>query len=203
MSATEQPPQGPKIYLVHAGIISMEPIAETFRTDWPEARVAHLLEDSLSVDFNRAKVLTDSMIQRFRKLGDYCVAAGADAILFTCSMFGRAIDAVKEDQRIPVLKPNEAVYDEMMKQTGRIVLLSTFEPSLRSMMAEIEEYIIGASPALKLVDGMNWTLPPHEYLIDQICLRSEGIHRRRRHVVLNDGYVQWTSVIVFLIKSGS
>ena len=84
-----------------------------------------------------------------------------------------------------------------------MLLLDEYQHPEYFTRAEIEEYIIGASPALKLVDGMNWTLPPHEYLIDQICLRSEGIHRRRRHVVLNDGYVQWTSVIVFLIKSGS
>ncbi len=140
MSAVQIPiQQPPKIYLVHAGLISVDPIAETFSSDWPEARVAHLLEDSLSVDFNRDGGLTESMIQRFRKIGDYCAYAGADAILFTCSMFGQAIDAVKRDQKIPVLKPNEAVYDAIMKATGRIVLLSTFEPALRSMMAEIEE----------------------------------------------------------------
>lgn len=129
----------------------MEPIAEVFRSSWPEAQVAHLLEDSLSVDFNRAKGLTDSMIQRFRRLGDYCVAAGADAILFTCSMFGKAIDAVKQDHpSIPVLKPNEAVYDAMMKERGRILLLSTFEPSVRSMMAEIEEYMAAEGVRLNI-----------------------------------------------------
>lgn len=59
--------------------------------------------------------------------------------MFTCSAFGPAIDAVKRDQRIPVLKPNEALYDALMKQSGRIALLSTFEPTLPSMMAEIAD----------------------------------------------------------------
>jgi SAM-dependent methyltransferase len=66
--------------------------------------------------------------------------------------------------------------------------------------AEIERFIIGASEDLHLVNGMSWNLPPPEYLIDQICVDGEGVHRRRRHVVLNDGHVQWTSLMVFLHK---
>jgi SAM-dependent methyltransferase len=65
---------------------------------------------------------------------------------------------------------------------------------------EIERYLINATPDLHLVDGMNWTLPPHEYLIDQIAIGTEGVHRRRRHVVLNDGHHQWTSFMLFLRK---
>jgi hypothetical protein len=44
--------------------------------------------------------------------------------------------------------------------------------------------------------------PPFEYLIDSIVFRfdEEGIHRRRRHVVMNDGRVQWISFMVFLRK---
>jgi SAM-dependent methyltransferase len=66
---------------------------------------------------------------------------------------------------------------------------------------ELERYIIGGSADLTLVDSMSWELPPQEYLIDSIPLWG-GVHRRRRHVVMNDGDVQWTSVIVFLRKAG-
>ena len=64
---------------------------------------------------------------------------------------------------------------------------------------DLETYIIGASPDLQLVDSMAWDLPAPEYLIDSVALWS-GVHRRRRHVVLNDGEVQWTSAILFLRK---
>ncbi|HWK65512.1 MAG TPA: class I SAM-dependent methyltransferase [Rhizobiaceae bacterium] len=66
--------------------------------------------------------------------------------------------------------------------------------------SQIEQYLINASDDLELVDGMDWSLPPTEYLIDQICVRTDGVHRRRRHVVLNDGYCQWTSFMLFLQK---
>jgi hypothetical protein len=48
---------------------------------------------------------------------------------------------------------------------------------------------------------MSWKLPPVEYLIDSVLL-WDGVHRRRRHVVLNNGEIQWTSAIVFLRKRG-
>ena len=130
----------PKIYLVHAAAISMPPIEASFQADWPHARLAHLLDDSLFADFGRDQGLNDAMIERFRTLGGYCVAAGADAIVFTCSAFGAAIDAVKRDQSIPVLKPNEALYDDMAATPGRIALLATFAPTLPSMMSEIEAH---------------------------------------------------------------
>ncbi|MFM9886167.1 MAG: aspartate/glutamate racemase family protein [Burkholderiales bacterium] len=141
----------PKIYLVHAQRVSIDPIEAAFRSLWPDARLAHLLEDSLFSDFARDGRLTEAMIERFRALGRYCAAAGADAILFTCSAFGPAIDAVKCDQRIPVLKPNEALYDELIAHRGRIALLATFAPTLPSMMAEIAAYP-GAEGASLQVD---------------------------------------------------
>lgn len=130
----------PRIHLVHAGAISMGPMEAAFRADWPEATLAHLLDDSLSSDFARDGRLTDEMIERFRTLGRYCAAAGADAILFTCSAFGAAIDVVKSEHAIPVLKPNEALYDDIIAARGRIALLATFAPSLPAMMAEIEAH---------------------------------------------------------------
>jgi len=65
---------------------------------------------------------------------------------------------------------------------------------------EIIDYLINASPDLQLVDDMSWELPPLPFLVDQISFGGEGVHRRRRHVVLNDGYHQWTSFMLFFRK---
>jgi len=147
----------PKIYLVHAHSISMAPVEATFRTHWPQARLANVIDDSLFSDFQLDARLTEAMIERFRMLGRYCAAAHADAILFTCSAFGPAIDAVKREQSIPVLKPNEALYDDLMTQRGRIALVATFAPTLTSMMAEIGEHMRAKSVRLqvetRLIEG--------------------------------------------------
>ena len=57
-----------------------------------------------------------------------------------------------------------------------------------------------ASPDLELVEEIDFDTLPVSYLVDSIAV-PHGVERLRRHVVLNDGGVQWTSVMVFLRKS--
>ena len=64
---------------------------------------------------------------------------------------------------------------------------------------QFEDYVINATPDLELTEPVDWALPPTDFLIDSVVF-PQGIDRTRRHVVLNDGMVQWTSVLVFLRK---
>ena len=89
--------------------VAIEPVAYVFRELWPQARVTHLLDDSLPADLTAAGSITPAMVERFIAMARYCQSCGADAVLFTCSAFGTAIDAAKQAVRVPVLKPNEAI----------------------------------------------------------------------------------------------
>ena len=92
-----------RITLVHALKHSIAPIEASFAGLWPDARLMNLLDDSLSADLARDGRLTDAMTGRFLALGRYAAGSGADAILFTCSAFGRCIDAVaREHAPMPV-----------------------------------------------------------------------------------------------------
>lgn len=126
-----------RITLIHALKHSIAPIESAFARLWPEARLMNLLDDSLSADLARDGALTDAMTDRFLALGDYAVATGADAILFTCSAFGPCIEAVaRAHAPKPVLKPNEAMIEQAVTMGPRIGLLSTFPPTLQSMPPE-------------------------------------------------------------------
>lgn len=127
----------PKIYLIHAAAVAMPPIVASFHANWPQARIVNLLEDGLMNDLAADGRLTDAMTARFVQIGHYCVKAAADAILFTCSAFGPAIEECRRQVAIPVLKPNEAMYEELVAKSGTVCLLATFQPSLPSMLAEI------------------------------------------------------------------
>lgn len=65
--------------------------------------------------------------------------------------------------------------------------------------AELIQYLVNASSQLRLIGSVRWDTLSPEYLIDSIVF-PHGVDRYRRHVVLNDGYVQWTSVLLFLHK---
>src|SRR5215831_17742841 len=97
-----------RIALIHALRHSIAPVEEAFARLWPEARLANLLEDSLSADLAASGVLTPAMTERFLTLARYAAWCGARGILFTCSAFGPCIEACAAALApIPVLKPNE------------------------------------------------------------------------------------------------
>ena len=133
------PMKKPRVTLIHATPVAIDPICASFERLWPQARVTNLLEDSLSADLAAAGRLDHAMITRFCTLAKYAESCGADAILFTCSAFGPAIEAARAAVKIPVLKPNEAMMEEALATGPRITLLATFEPSLPSMQAELEQ----------------------------------------------------------------
>lgn len=134
----------PRVALVHALEESVLPSRAAFASHWPEARTFDLLETSLATDLAERGTLDDAMVARFVTLGRYVsqsegVHGRAQGILFTCSAFGPAIDAVKRDLPIPVLRPNEAAFAEALATDGRIGLVVTFPPSLPSLIRELEE----------------------------------------------------------------
>jgi Asp/Glu/hydantoin racemase len=140
----------PRIALIHATPVAIAPIVDTFKRLWPEATTTNLLEDSLSADLAAEGRLSDRMIERFVTLGRYARGCGADAILFTCSAFGPAIEAARAALDVPVLKPNEAMLEEALDAGGRIALLATFEPSIPALRAELEDLARRKGVALAL-----------------------------------------------------
>ena len=140
-----------RITLIHALKHSIVPIETSFAKLWPEARLMNLLDDSLSADLARDGGLSDTMTERFLRLGRYAAGTGSDAILFTCSAFGPCIEAVaRAHAPMPVLKPNEAMIEQAAAKARRVGLLSTFAPTLASMPAEFPSSV---TLVTKLAEG--------------------------------------------------
>jgi Asp/Glu/hydantoin racemase len=131
----------PRIVLLHATPVAMQPIQSAFADRWPEAEIVNLLDDGLSIDRARETELSEAMIERFVAFGTYGYRMGADGILVTCSAFGPAIDRLIDALPIPVLKPNEAMFQAAIAQGGRVGMLATFGPSVGTMTDEFEEFV--------------------------------------------------------------
>ena len=133
---------GPRIGLVHALHASIAPIEETFSRYWPEAETVSLYDESLYVDFNRAGGLTPEIEQRIEALLGFSAQSGAQAILFTGSLFGQTVEAVRERIDVPVLTAYEAMIEEALAGTDppKLGVLSTAQGTLKMIQADIERY---------------------------------------------------------------
>lgn len=128
----------PKIGLIHATTLSMEPTKQAFSRLWPEASFFHVLDNSLSDDRNKSVNLTDDLIRRIKTLADYTLSCAADGVLFSCSAFGPAIESVANSTPVPVLKPNEAMFEQALDVGGPVAMLATFQPSISTMEKELQ-----------------------------------------------------------------
>jgi Asp/Glu/hydantoin racemase len=131
-----------RIALIHALQDSQQPTWAAFRAGWPEANVFNLMDDSLPHDLVVDGM--DPLVDRFLNLGNYAAnmrvgGQKTDAILFSCSAFGPALKAVQRSLSIPVLRPNEAAFEEALERGKRIGLMVTFGPALPPLKAELEE----------------------------------------------------------------
>jgi SAM-dependent methyltransferase len=64
-----------------------------------------------------------------------------------------------------------------------------------------ERHVVRATDALLPLQPMSYQLPDLEYLLDPIMVNlGQDVHRRRHHIILNDGKNQWTSAIMFFRK---
>lgn len=129
----------PKITLIHATPLAMQPIAAAFAQWWPQAQCSHLLDEGLA-----HAVQSPAAASRVMDLAQYAERHGAQGILFTCSAFGGEIDAAKRQTRVPTFKPNEAMLDEALdlcaysgQAVCRIGLLTTFAPAAQAMREEL------------------------------------------------------------------
>jgi len=128
-----------RIVLIHATPFAMEPIHTAFKAKWQEAELVNILDDSLSKDRNQNLGQEDYFNKRIKNLCDYAKLIKSDGIIYTCSAFGKAIETAAEALVIPVLKPNEAMFEAAMTLGEKIGMVATFRPAVQGMEQEFEE----------------------------------------------------------------
>lgn len=143
----------PRIAMIHATRVAMEPIEAALVRLWPEAMGISLLDESLSADSGPGGVAQTELDRRIGTLCRHAESLGSAGILFTCSAFGAGIEAAAKQSPVTVLKPNEAMFEHAMNHGVDIVMLYSFPPALAGMSREFEEEALrrGGAPHLRPV----------------------------------------------------
>lgn len=71
----------PRIVLLHATPVAMDPVHTAFHDLWPEAELVNLLDDGLTADRAKEPDLSAGLTDRFVRLCRYGEDMGAAAIL--------------------------------------------------------------------------------------------------------------------------
>lgn len=139
-----------RIALIHATPLAMQPVMDTFQDNWREVETVNLLDDALSRDRASAGTLNAAMRQRIAALAAYATSMDVAGILFTCAAFGEAIEAVACQASIPVLKPNEAMFEEALRRGQRLGLIATFAQAIPSLEQELREMAAAQGKSVEL-----------------------------------------------------
>ena len=122
-----------RIALVHPLQPPLRAAEDAFREFWPEAHCINILDDSLPDDLLIEGANSAGIRRRITTLLRYAAELKVSGILFTGSGFGPLLDELAPSLPVPLLKPNQAMYEEALKIGGRLGMLVTFPAAADAM----------------------------------------------------------------------
>lgn len=131
-------PTGKRIALFHATRAAITPIETAFAEIWPDADHWSLLDEGLTQAVDRAGGYTQEIEDRFIALANYVAETGPDALLFTCTAFGPAMEICQQRFPFPTFKPNEALLEQGLDAGRRIGLLASHPVTLPMLTGQLE-----------------------------------------------------------------
>lgn len=125
------------IALAHPTLTTIAPLDRAFELMWPEAPRFNVVDDSLYAAMDADGTITPDIEDKVARLLGYCQTAGAQAVLFTGSTFGPAVERARARLSIPVLKADEALADEVGQFANRVSILCTARRALPVITASL------------------------------------------------------------------
>lgn len=123
----------PRVALVSSTRAVFGPMEAAFREGFPEAQILHLLDETLIEDFRREGGLSPHSRHKALQMALTSQEAGLDGILVTCSTLSPSVDDIRPFLKIPVVKIDEPVIEEVVRKAEKIGLLATAETVLKSV----------------------------------------------------------------------
>lgn len=119
----------PRLALIHtvpALPARLEPLAAQALPGWS---FTHSVDESLLAETIREGRLTEATRARLAA-GVREAAAGADAVLVTCSTLGEAVDALRPSTPVPLFRIDRGMVEEAVRRARRIGVLATLSTTL-------------------------------------------------------------------------
>lgn len=127
-----------RIAFLHTGAVVIPTFAALAAEHLPGVEVQNLLDDKIVADLGRGAA-SEQIAQRLADLGDAAVAAGAEALMFTCSSISQYAGPLAERVGVPVYRVDEAMADEAVRSGDRISVIATLPTTVQPTAALLRE----------------------------------------------------------------
>ncbi|MCA9213930.1 MAG: aspartate/glutamate racemase family protein [Planctomycetales bacterium] len=116
--------------LIHTSATLVPIFADLCAQHLPHVETFNIVDDSLIKDVIRRNELTEQTASRVGEYVKLAAQAGADHILVTCSSIGRAVEAAQANVTIPVLRVDQPMADNAIRQASHIGVVATLPTTL-------------------------------------------------------------------------
>jgi Asp/Glu/hydantoin racemase len=120
----------------------------------PEAAIFHMVDESLIADTIREGRLRRVTIRRLLAQIESAAAAGADAVLVTCSSIGPGVSIAQQLFDIPVIRVDEAMAEAAVRMGRRIGVMATLRTTLEPTIALLHEKAAEGGIEVEIVDSL-------------------------------------------------
>lgn len=140
-----------RLSFIHTGAVVIPTFAALSAEHLPGVEVQHLLDSTLVPDLGRDAEGT-GVRERLEALGSAAVAAGASAIVLSCSSIGGYAQGLSETLGVPVLRIDEAMADQAVALGSRIAVVATLPTTLVPTATLLRERAAAAGAEVELTE---------------------------------------------------
>lgn len=140
-----------RVALLHTAPVVIPAFTELASKHLPGVDIQHLLDDRIIADLRQGA--DDAQIAaRLTALGQAAKAAGAEAVVFTCSSISGHAAVLAEHLDLPVFRIDEAMADEAVESGSRISVIATLETTLGPTTALLRERAAVRGTPVELIE---------------------------------------------------
>lgn len=128
-----------KAGMVHS-VASLVPVFNGLAAEiMPGVEILHVVDEGLLKDVINAGNYAPGTARRLGLLASFTVESGAEAVMLTCSTLGVLVEEARKMLKVPLIKVDEAMADEAVRQGTRIGIIATLYTTLKPTSDLVQE----------------------------------------------------------------
>ncbi|MGB6431374.1 MAG: aspartate/glutamate racemase family protein [Candidatus Acidiferrales bacterium] len=140
--------------LIHTSPVLTPVFAALCKQHLPGVATFHMVDESLIRDTIAHQKLRKLTIRRLISMIESAEAAGATAVMVTCSSIGPGAALAQKVFDIPVFRVDEAMAEKAIEVGRRIGVLATLRTTLEPTMALLAEKAAAVGRPVELIEGL-------------------------------------------------